>query len=181
MQNLQAQVKRYLVPKDGWSIPIKTVTRYVASILMDPFGGVKQVEVGGSLKLVDKNDENNEPITRIVLSNPDEVGLVPKMKTINDVVGMDFSDQYAPKPIVSYLGLGEEEETLYVELDLFDAIDSTKFKIFSDKIKFKGQRACELLASKFSNETFKVFGNKICGEFEVEVPAPPCYELPLSK
>ena len=104
------------------------------------------------------------------------------MKTIDGVVGMDFSDQFMPMPITSYTGLDEEEETLYIELDLFDAIENTKFKVFSEKVKFEGHRSCELLAAKkFPEETFEVFGNKICGKFEVEVPAPPCYELPLSK
>ena len=95
---------------------------------------------------------------------------------------MDFSDQFMPMPITSYTGLDEEEETLYIELDLFDAIENTKFKVFSEKVKFEGHRSCELLAAKkFPEETFKVFGNKICGKFEVEVPAPLCYEFPLSK
>lgn len=64
---MEKQAKKYFVQKEGWSV--KTITNYISNLIRDPSGGVKQVEVEGSLQILDKDPENGE-VERIVFSNP---------------------------------------------------------------------------------------------------------------
>lgn len=108
--------------------------------------------------------------------------LVNKMHVVDGIMGINFNDQFSPKPISSPTSLNYEAADLFVELDLLDAAENTRFRVFGQKIKFEGHRSCDLLVSKhIDTQNVETFGNKVCGKFEVEVPAPHCYEFSKAK
>lgn len=66
---------------------------------------------------------------------------------------------------------------------MFDADSVSKIKVFADNVHIEGERSCELMVEEmFPDKTFEPApSKKKCGKFEVEVPAPPCYNFYASR
>ena len=144
---MEIQLKKFLITRRG--NPVITIGFFESVANLLGIGGGDGPEVGHEMakgNLGISRAKNEDEVDSIILKEKDKFTISNRIYEHNGHQVLSYGDQFVPN-IVPYTRKSTPK-TLYIQMDLLNALESTTFRVRSTSITFKGSRPCKLLDSK---------------------------------